>query len=267
MPEYRQIARSTPAYEGPNESTDVVFNLEPGAVVEVLSKDNPWFFKASHLGHAVYIRFEDAVAVSDGESATAASPAGAGAVPAREAAPAPSTARAPEPPPAVSARCPHCGTEAIPGATFCSICGANLATGEAAPREAAYATFWSRFGASFVDGIIIWVSLFFLGGIAAALSGTLQIYLVLVPLLYIVGPATYYSVMNGNGGTLGKRAFGLRVVSAADARPVGSGLGFVRWLVSVASAIPLFLGYFWMLWDPKRQTWHDKAAGTIVVRA
>jgi uncharacterized RDD family membrane protein YckC len=26
------------------------------------------------------------------------------------------------------------------------------------------------------------------------------------------------------------------------------------------------MGYMWMLWDPERQTWHDKMAGSIVVR-
>ena len=29
--------------------------------------------------------------------------------------------------------------------------------------------------------------------------------------------------------------------------------------------IPLFLGYFWMLWDREKQTWHDKMAGSVVV--
>ena len=27
-----------------------------------------------------------------------------------------------------------------------------------------------------------------------------------------------------------------------------------------------YLGYLWMLWDGKNQTWHDKVAGTFVVR-
>ena len=32
-----------------------------------------------------------------------------------------------------------------------------------------------------------------------------------------------------------------------------------------ASGIPCFLGYFWMLWDSEKQTWHDKMAITVVV--
>jgi uncharacterized RDD family membrane protein YckC len=32
------------------------------------------------------------------------------------------------------------------------------------------------------------------------------------------------------------------------------------------SILVLFLGYFWAAWDRKRQTWHDKIAGTYVVK-
>ena len=36
--------------------------------------------------------------------------------------------------------------------------------------------------------------------------------------------------------------------------------------MSIVSGLACGLGYLWMLWDPQRQTWHDKAAGTYVVR-
>jgi uncharacterized RDD family membrane protein YckC len=32
------------------------------------------------------------------------------------------------------------------------------------------------------------------------------------------------------------------------------------------SSLILLLGYFWMLWDPKKQTWHDKIAKSVVVK-
>ena len=32
-------------------------------------------------------------------------------------------------------------------------------------------------------------------------------------------------------------------------------------------SIPLYLGWFWMLWDSEKQTWHDKVANTFVVPA
>ena len=37
--------------------------------------------------------------------------------------------------------------------------------------------------------------------------------------------------------------------------------------MSNLSAPPCFLGLFWMLWDRRKQTWHDRAANSLVVRA
>lgn len=32
------------------------------------------------------------------------------------------------------------------------------------------------------------------------------------------------------------------------------------------SSLFLGLGMFWAIWDKDRQTWHDKIAGTVVIR-
>ena len=40
----------------------------------------------------------------------------------------------------------------------------------------------------------------------------------------------------------------------------------VRFLVSLLSVLALGLGYFWIAVDPNRQAWHDKIAGTYVIR-
>jgi uncharacterized RDD family membrane protein YckC len=67
-----------------------------------------------------------------------------------------------------------------------------------------------------------------------------------------------------NGQTIGKKAVGIRVVSAGGG-PVPVGMAFVRALMKIISGAALCLGYLWMLWDPNKQTWHDKVAGTYVV--
>jgi uncharacterized RDD family membrane protein YckC len=68
------------------------------------------------------------------------------------------------------------------------------------------------------------------------------------------------------GQTLGMRFQGLRVV-----RTDGSRLGWVRALIReigyLISAVFLFLGFLWILVDNRRQGWHDKLAGTLVVYA
>ncbi len=47
--------------------------------------------------------------------------------------------------------------------------------------------------------------------------------------------------------------------------PIGYGRAAVRYVARILSAIVIFLGYLWMLWDPQKQTWHDKLSGSVVV--
>ena len=47
--------------------------------------------------------------------------------------------------------------------------------------------------------------------------------------------------------------------------PLGWGTALLRNLCRIVSGIPCFLGYFWMLWDREKQTWHDKLSNTVVV--
>ncbi len=36
---------------------------------------------------------------------------------------------------------------------------------------------------------------------------------------------------------------------------------------AIAPALALFLGYLWMLWEPRKRTWHDIVADSLVVSA
>jgi uncharacterized RDD family membrane protein YckC len=67
------------------------------------------------------------------------------------------------------------------------------------------------------------------------------------------------------GTTLGGIVVGLRVIRAdgAHLQPIDA---IVRGLSSLLSFAALGLGCFWMITDPERQTWHDKIAGTYVVK-
>ena len=40
----------------------------------------------------------------------------------------------------------------------------------------------------------------------------------------------------------------------------------IRYLGYYVSAIPFGLGLLWVAFDPRKQGWHDKMAGTVVVR-
>lgn len=74
---------------------------------------------------------------------------------------------------------------------------------------------------------------------------------------------------NATGRPFGKRMVGIRVVREATGLPPGAGSGFIRLLVEFALGLfsPFnLIDYLWPLWDPHKQTIHDKAAGTVVVR-
>lgn len=67
------------------------------------------------------------------------------------------------------------------------------------------------------------------------------------------------------GATPGKMALSVEVVDARTGGPITAGQAVIRYLGYVVSSLPLLLGFFWAAWDPKKQTWHDKMAGTVVV--
>lgn len=119
------------------------------------------------------------------------------------------------------------------------------------------AGFWQRFGASFLDGILVTVVNIALVAAVGQAGTALSVGLGLI----------YYTVLEGGaaGQTLGKRALGIRVISHETGGPIGYGRALVRYLGRIVSAIVLFLGYLWMLWDGEKQTWHDKMAGSVVV--
>lgn len=66
------------------------------------------------------------------------------------------------------------------------------------------------------------------------------------------------------GFTPGKALLGLKIMRRNGAK-ISFGRSILRFFAYWISAIPLFLGFLWILWDPKRQGWHDKIADTQVL--
>lgn len=66
------------------------------------------------------------------------------------------------------------------------------------------------------------------------------------------------------GKTIGKAVMGVRVIGPRGTR-VTIGRGIKRYIGYWISAIPLFLGYFWVLINDHRHAWHDMLAGTSVI--
>jgi len=82
----------------------------------------------------------------------------------------------------------------------------------------------------------------------------------------VLGGAYFVGCTAKWGQTAGKRLLGLRV-----ARGGGDSVGFGRALLRETvgrwvAGVVLGLGYVWAAWDKDGRGWHDKLAGTVVVR-
>jgi uncharacterized RDD family membrane protein YckC len=132
---------------------------------------------------------------------------------------------------------------------------------------AADASFGSRALAVILDGLIIGIPGAILYGIAFAISDALGI---LVYLAVIAAGIYYWGYFEGGpeGQTIGKRTLNIRTVDATTLQPgIGMGRAIGRYFARILSGFLCGLGYFWMLWDPEKQTWHDKLVTTKVVKA
>ena len=165
----------------------------------------------------------------------------------------------------------------------------QVAAHKTAPREPSErsdtpsrpAGFWRRLGARLVDGLIVLAV-----GLIPAIIIYYLVYEAVLPNsfatqedieladgsgtlaaagFYLLFGATYAIVGWASGGTFGMRAVGLRLQPIHGGGAPGLGRAVARWLVSVISGLVLFIGYVAIVWSRDGQTWHDAAAGTIVV--
>ena len=120
------------------------------------------------------------------------------------------------------------------------------------------AGFWVRMGALFLDILLV--------GFATSLLHTFGDHHLLGD-FHIVVLAIYGAVMwKLRGTTVGGIVFDLHVVRV-DGRPLDWETAIVRALGCFLSLAVVFLGFIWIAFDDNRQAWHDKIAGTVVVRA
>lgn len=169
-------------------------------------------------------------------------------------------------------RCQSCGHDNLPEARFCANCGSSLAPAveppapvPAAPEAAVeYMGFWIRVAAAIIDSLVLSVvsSLFSfilqVGAFPFEVGGFL-----FFPAFWL-----YHWLFIGlKGQTLGKMAVGIKVVNAAGSVP-GLGRAALREIPGkILSAIAIYLGFLWVIWDERKQGWHDKIANTYVVKA
>jgi uncharacterized RDD family membrane protein YckC len=130
-----------------------------------------------------------------------------------------------------------------------------------------YAGFWLRVVASLIDSLLMLMVLtpilFIFFGNAFWMSGLVGMggFVVnyLLPALVVILFWVYKSA------TPGKMLLKLRIVDAATGGKPTSGQLIGRYAAYYVSMLPLLLGFFWVAFDRRKQGWHDKLAGTLVI--
>ena len=137
-------------------------------------------------------------------------------------------------------------------------------------NEQEYAGFWIRTGAAIIDTILMliiilpiltaiygtnyWVSESFIQGFWDVLFNYI------LPAIIVIIFWVYKSA------TPGKMATKLTIVDAKTGCKPSTGQFIGRYLGYFVSTIPFFLGIIWVAFDRRKQGWHDKLAGTVVIR-
>jgi len=102
--------------------------------------------------------------------------------------------------------------------------------------------------------------------------GTVLDVLLFVFVLIVTGPKVllfwlvyHVAMWAWKGTTIGGIVVGIKLVRL-DGRAIDLGVALVRAAAGIFSVLVLGLGFFWAGWDRGKQSWHDKIAGTVMVK-
>ena len=134
-----------------------------------------------------------------------------------------------------------------------------------------YASFGSRLVAEIVDNLVTTLPF-----AATAAIGDVDLAVEVPFLASVIVALVYNGYLDGVGQTLGKRLMKIRVADAETGEPIGFGRGATRAAlptsIQVLGALVPLLGLLGlvdglsMLRHERRQTWHDRLAGTVVLQ-
>ena len=137
-------------------------------------------------------------------------------------------------------------------------------------QDQEYAGFWIRVGASLIDTILLFIILApiltVIYGKSYWSSGSFVqgfwdvIFNYLLPAIAVIIFWVYKSA------TPGKMATNLTIVDSRTGNKPSTSQFVIRYLGYYVSTLPLLLGLIWVGIDRRKQGWHDKLAGTVVLR-
>ena len=132
-----------------------------------------------------------------------------------------------------------------------------------------YVGFWSRFWAAMMDMVILMMiiyPIFYMIYGSAFIERASDFNLFNNLINYLLPFIAIILLWKSKGATPGKMFIKAKIVDEESFSEPSTKQLVIRYFAYILSAIPLFLGYFWVGWDEKKQTWHDKLAHTVVVQ-
>jgi len=145
-------------------------------------------------------------------------------------------------------------------------------------RRSAQAVFWIRALAYLIDSVILeFLSLILIvvgmlamsmspSGLAAFDEDRIMGYWVHTTCSAPLSPSCILPIsMAASARPPGKCCGGLKVVRV-NGEPLGFARALLRWAGYLPSSLVFGLGFLWIAWDRNKQAWHDKIAGTRVIR-
>jgi len=134
----------------------------------------------------------------------------------------------------------------------------------------AYVGFWMRVWATIIDTILLTIIIL---PILIAAYGTAYFesrQVIQGPVDFIVSwvspPVAAILFWVYRSATPGKMAISARIVDADTGQKPSTAQFIGRYFAYLVSIIPFGLGFIWVAFDARKQAWHDKLAGTLVVR-
>jgi uncharacterized RDD family membrane protein YckC len=137
-----------------------------------------------------------------------------------------------------------------------------------------YGSFWARFGAAFLDGLIVGAINFGIGMAIGILLAVAKIdpnenpaVALLLNLIGLVISLSYNAgfISSASQATPGKMALGLKVTDLNGQR-ISLGRAIGRELGKILSGLILLIGYLMQPFTAKKQALHDMIAGTLVLK-
>lgn len=128
-----------------------------------------------------------------------------------------------------------------------------------------YAGFWIRTGATILDVLIISLPLSIILGLIFGISEDFSISTADI-ISNVLGLIIWVVCWVQFAGTPGKRLLKLKVLDAKTGGNLTVGQAIIRYIAYIPAILCLLLGIIWVAFDSKKQGWHDKLAGTVVVK-